>query len=217
MKDNRPDEMISRLMDGELDGPERERLIQELKTDTQSRHRLERYQLISDTIKQHLPDIYRHDLSQRVSRAVAAEESYQMVPRKEPSQITWRVTGFALAASLAAVAVIGVQWSQPEQSLLGPQHQASAPADMLPPGQAVSQRVAAGRMNDIRLVAEGETVAPAGRSAPVAGAGQVGADPVAGRARLTEYLINHNEYASAISVREGLMPHVRVVGYDSGE
>jgi hypothetical protein len=35
--------------------------------------------------------------------------------------------------------------------------------------------------------------------------------------RLTEYLINHNEYSSAVPVRDGLMPQVRVVGYDSGE
>ena len=84
---------------------------------------------------------------------------------------------------------------------------------------ATTQRIPANNRGDIQLVAEGDVLSPA-NGAPLGVVGQDAqwkTDQLAVRSRLTEYLINHNEYASAVSVREGLLPQVRVVGYDSGE
>lgn len=222
------EQMISSLMDGELGSAETEQLIHELSDDSASRHRLERYQLISDTIRKQLPDLLNHRLDLRIREAMVAEAPHTSNIKKfpEPVHTGWRVTGFALAASLAALAVIGVQWNVADP-MLQPAPLASAtvalssPAlmGMDPPLTAQAPLPVAVPDRGVQLVATGEALTATGQLTP----------PVAGqqaqwkvltdinRPRLTEYLINHTEYSSIVPVRDGLMPQVRVVGYDPVE
>ena len=152
MMSKHPDEKISVLMDGELEGTERDRLIQELKMDSQTRCCLERYQLISDALKKHLPDMLGHDLFQRVTQAIAGEEPHRQISLKssDTTHFTWRVTGFALAASLAALAVIGIQWTQPEQSLVSPQLASTSETGPIVADLATTQQIPANRNSDIQ-------------------------------------------------------------------
>ncbi len=217
-----PEEMISIMLDSELDAAETEKVIRSLGSNPRYRYQLERYQLISDTIKHQLPDLLNHDLALRVTHAIADEQAHNINVRQlsEPLHSGWRVTGFALAASLAAMAVIGVQWYQPDSSL-APEQLASATAPVMAPAT-----VEFGTLPPI-LTADGVQRVSAGQSAvrsPDGLAQGVSGDAAqwkvlsaASRPRLTEYLINHNEYSSVVPVRDGLMPQVRVVGYDSGE
>ncbi|KAF0193246.1 MAG: sigma-E factor negative regulatory protein RseA [Gammaproteobacteria bacterium] len=218
-----PEEMISIMLDSELDAAETEKVISALGSNPRYRYRLERYQLISDTIKHQLPDLLNHNLALRVTQAIADEQVHSTNVRQlsEPLHSGWRVTGFALAASLAAMAVIGVQWYQPDSSLT-PEQLASATAPVMAPAT-----VEFGTLPSISTTADSVQLVSAGQS--VVRSPEVLAQVASGdaaqwkvlratsRPRLTEYLINHNEYSSIVPVRDGLMPQVRIVGYDSGE
>lgn len=221
MSDHR-EEMISILLDGELDAAETAKLLNEFGSNPQSRCRLERYQLISDTVRNQLPDLLNHNLSLRITQAIAREDvhSSNIKTLSEPLHSGWRVTGFALAASLAAMAVVGVQWYQPDTAFV-PGQLASAPG-IVPasvPVEIVSSQPLAAAGDMVQLVANGQSTTPPGNAVSV-----VSGDPAHWKVlrstsppRLTEYLINHNEYSSPVPVRDGMMPQVRVVGYASGE
>src|SRR3972149_3280327 len=99
------EEIISVMLDGELDRAEAGKLVKEMGRNPEFRNRFERYQLISDTLKKQLPDLLNHNLAVRINEAIAGETPPNTNIRKfsEPLRSGWRITGFALAASLAAM------------------------------------------------------------------------------------------------------------------
>jgi sigma-E factor negative regulatory protein RseA len=110
MKD-RLHEQLSALVDDELAEPEQALLTRRIGADADLHRRLARYQLISDALRNQLPDRIDPAFAARVQAAVR-DESAQ--PAAVPGS-RWRaallkpVAGFAVAASVAVVAVLSLQ------------------------------------------------------------------------------------------------------------
>ncbi|MDO9371986.1 MAG: sigma-E factor negative regulatory protein [Gammaproteobacteria bacterium] len=103
-------EQISALMDGELYGPEAGHAIDELKRDDGLKTCWGRYHLISDVLRNHAPHHLRHGVAESVMCLMRNE-----LPLRARG---WRVirsphvlkplAGFALAASVAVLAILSV-------------------------------------------------------------------------------------------------------------
>lgn len=106
-------EQISALVDDELADWERESLIDRLERDPVLLGRWERYHLISNVIRSKRPAPLNSDLAERVSQALDAEPALLAVPARRrtlPLPVSKRqVAGWAIAASVAAIAVLGVR------------------------------------------------------------------------------------------------------------
>jgi len=99
-------ENLSALMDGELEGAEAVRLLNGIIQDSGLKTTWEQYHLISDALRNNLPPVAERDLLDRVRLLVDSEP---VVLRRSA---VWKtslrpVAGFALAASVAVVAVLG--------------------------------------------------------------------------------------------------------------
>jgi len=109
------DEQTSALMDGEVDADARSFLLRRMADDDSFRSRWTRYHLISEALKNNLPDATDPTFAERVRSAVAQEPALivQTPTKRRPVSRRWYrpAMGIAAAASLAAVAVIGLQMS----------------------------------------------------------------------------------------------------------
>ena len=105
-------EQVSASVDGELDGAETGLLLRRLSTDAELRARWARYHLISDTLKNNLPQQLPVNLAERVAEAIAD----QPTPRRlfSPARLLRPAAGLAIAASVAALAVLGMRSPHPE-------------------------------------------------------------------------------------------------------
>lgn len=105
-------EQLSALLDGECEASEAELLLRRLSKDADLKARWQRYHLISDAIKNNIPEVIDPDFTDRVSRAIEADAPLQT--HSPPFRSTWfkPAAGFALAVSVAAVALMGLRFSQ---------------------------------------------------------------------------------------------------------
>lgn len=111
MNRSNPDQ-VSVLVDGEHQDWELTHIVQSLEHDTEAQARWCNYHVISDAMRGRLPTHLCIGLAERVTRAIESEPAY-LNPRTavpHPAQInrTRTAVGFALAASLSAIAVVGV-------------------------------------------------------------------------------------------------------------
>jgi negative regulator of sigma E activity len=107
-------EQLCAWMDGEVPPDEARFLERRLASDAELRAQWERWQLASACIKGELPLPMRSDLSERVMAAISAPENAAGTARHRP------VWGWAIAASIAALAVmVGVQM-RPEKMATHP-------------------------------------------------------------------------------------------------
>lgn len=189
---NQFDERISSLLDGELDEQERQQTLTALEKNPELRGRWERYHLASDAIRHNLPAGIDTGFSARVMQALEAEPTVLAPPPVKavsPTPFTKRLAGVAVAASVAAVAVFGVQGLNQVASVSSPQQMAQVPA-VNSGNQAVLQ------------VAE-NPVASSPQTVPHF-------DP-----RLNKYLVDHNQQAARAGI-QGVMPYARIVAYPAG-
>jgi sigma-E factor negative regulatory protein RseA len=192
-------EYVSVLADGEAHGTKLHAMLDRLEQDPELRQHWECYHLISDALKNHLPSTLDREFARRVMIALDGESRVKIpfLIWRPPLRPTFRdAVGFAMAASVAAVAILATQWAtqrpggEVNQPSLGslPVQYGTAPlptAQPTPPPITVSD------------------AHPDTRQTPESGA----ADE-----RLNNYLIDHSVYAAA-SGMQGMMPYVRVVGY----
>ena len=202
-----PNEQISSFVDGELQGPARGRIVHALYGSPELRRRWARYHLIGDAARKIGPVSGADSIAGNVGAALSGESmvSFKRRPWLVP------LPGLALAASIAAVAILGIRGlddggaqSPPVAGAQSPpvagasRHEAAAESLLsTDPGSTVSH-IASGAVQS----AGSEAVRrPWSDAAPDA------------EARLNVYLVNHNEYAGN-GVR-GVLPYVRIVGYQS--
>ena len=104
-------EQLSALVDDELTY-EASSVIDNLLEDDKAKETWTRYHLIGDSLRGHLPERYENT-ADRVSMAIASEPTILAPPKKltngESSDLMKPVMGFAIAASVAAVAIFNVQ------------------------------------------------------------------------------------------------------------
>ena len=123
--DSNKGEHLSSFVDGELDRDHCEILISSICKDEDMKSCLTRYQMISDSMKNQLPDGIKSDFVSCVMAAIESEPTTfapasSSVTTSKPKDstpgkvlifpsLTKKVAGFAIAASVATIAVIGVQ------------------------------------------------------------------------------------------------------------
>lgn len=178
---NQREEQVSALVDGEIAGSEIDGAIGTLLSDPTLRERWSRYHLVSDALRNNLPDNPYRSVADRVRQALEDEPAI-LVPRRRRVHMpvfVRQAAGLAIAASVTAAAILGVQYMHNEDE------GNSAGAEMAE---------ASGTQTYSRL----------GGSAPVREVNEVY------RPSLDPYLVNHNEY-SISSGMQGMLPYVRIV------
>ena len=195
-------EDISAVMDGEY-GPNPEAVLTAVYGDSELRDAWRRYHLVSDAMRSQLPRQFpAGDLSTRISEALADEPAI-LSPRRRVRNVARRfmkpVAGIAIAASVALVAIVGLQQSMTARmpamdSVAGN----NAPAVDTGPDVPVQSLQPADPSPLARTVStEGASV-------------QSGYQQSTNQYRFNTYLINHNEYRANNGV-SGSIPHARIV------
>lgn len=204
---NDSEDRVSALADGELDDTEMEAAVDAIGRDPGLAERWHRYHLISDALRNNLSEHFDHRLHERISDALE-DEPVVLAPRRRPLRIppvARQAIGLAMASSVTAIAILGVQ------SLNGGDNG---------PGPAIAE-------GPDRFVFEGEAGGAATWQRPARVPVQTARVPgEAWRAeaperrvaepRLSPYLVNHNAY-SVSSGMHGMLPYVRVVGQGDGQ
>jgi sigma-E factor negative regulatory protein RseA len=127
MVDAEMTEHISALMDAELNEHERARVLKALARDRDLRETWERYHIIRAALNEDLGPVSSTDLGARIAERIGqlpAPELKGGVRRWKPA-MRW-AGNLALAASVAAVAILGVQWFVSSEPPGTPQQAASA-------------------------------------------------------------------------------------------
>jgi negative regulator of sigma E activity len=226
---------VSLLVDGELDSSEMSGVIQAMKSEAAARARWENYHLIRDALRGNLPGRIPVNLAERVSQALEHEpvfinprlHSSSPQPHRAPSR-TKATLGFALAASLSAIAVFGVgvmelnttNRAPAEISVASvqPQQQVASATASVPQAPAPTVQLAATQeparqpMVNVLAAAGGpamERAAPRRSSVAVAAASPATTD-------LYDYLVNYNRYAPGATETQGMLSYVQLVGYGPG-
>jgi sigma-E factor negative regulatory protein RseA len=194
-------EQLSALVDDELPEHEREFLLSRMQGDIDLKQCWGRYNLIRDALHNELPHSIDISLADRVMDEVnniPAEPSLpnlQELHLQEHSSVQFLerisrtlkpVAGFAVAASVAAITLFGVQniLYLDEDVQNGTQVASTVSYNRSEPGYV---RTSGTRWDTARKEVE---------------------------SRLTAYLVNHNEYSSTTNL-QGMMPYVLIAGYDA--
>lgn len=200
MSANDSNERLSALVDGELEGPARDRVVDALYEDPELRRTWERFHLIGDAMRGTGPVSGADAIARNVGATLAGESVVRLKPRARRRGLH-PLSGLAIAAAIAGIAVVGLH------RLDGGGVHSRQVADALQPESTVtdSASMAPGR-SEVRVASVVE---------PSAGASRLQWSGVApdAEARLNAYLVSHNEYAGD-GVR-GVLPYVRIVGYQS--
>lgn len=117
-------ELLSAFVDGELNKQEIDELLALMETDRDAKTEFMRYQLSSDVIHGYKSYSTPVDLTQRISAALTDEKAHSVESTDMPKAKVfalpnwfWKQTaGLAAAASIGALAVVGVM-NQPQTSL----------------------------------------------------------------------------------------------------
>ncbi len=184
-------EEVSALIDGEhSDGTQD--AIDHLCKDEQFRNTWARYHLIRDCLKGHLPEHVSTQMGDRVRRALE-EEPAILAPQRSAHRYLKPVAGFAIAASVATVAILGIQHSR-------------TPIGGTDTGQIAATQTAPTGTQQFTF-APRELV----RHTQLASSEKVDA-----KSRLNSYLVNYNEQR-AIAGKHGILPYVRIVAHEKQE
>lgn len=186
-------EQLSAWMDGELPREEVPLLLKRLEDDRELRLRLQRFQLIRDAMKGGLPELVNYRMADQVDEEIRNEPVAAVFQNDTPRESLRRwlrpLLGAGIAASVAALAIVGVQLvsNSTTTPTVAIQQAEIQPAAVVP--QTAVQRAAVNRW-------------------------QV-TDPEVAR-RLNDYLAKHSERATTSGL-QGVPPHVRIVGYEQSE
>jgi sigma-E factor negative regulatory protein RseA len=113
---NQFDERFSALVDGEE--VQASEILSRIQNDNELRQRWQRYHLVRDALTGHVEGQSLPDISVQVSQALENEPTV-LAPKPKVSRLKTvykQASGFAVAATVAAVAVITVQQSQVAQT-----------------------------------------------------------------------------------------------------
>ncbi|MEW6330904.1 MAG: RseA family anti-sigma factor [Pseudomonadota bacterium] len=190
-------EKLSALVDNELDELDERRVMKALEQDPELRQTWERYHLVHSVLHQELDTMVASDMAARVAAQIESEPATSVLSQRRR---TARIVGtLAMAASVAVVAVAAVQWfNRPPVSATA----------ALVAGQPASGNLVAAQVTS---VAEGQ---PAPDNFIRAGATHWDVKEPETESTLNTFLVEHNEFASSSGIG-GMMPYVRVVGYDN--
>ena len=207
-------ERISSLVDGEFDdtlGNDIDHLVE----NKEASHRWERYHLIGDALKRNLPPVIDSQLASRVMAELENEPTV-LAPSRTRSSIGKQMAGLAVAASVATVAVLGVQFMYKEDVTAPSPQIAQTNASKIQGSKLLANKEFINR--DIQTVTQTMN--------PVDPRSQQLAQPLAQQhptqvlkqyhPNLNKYLLNHNQRA-ARGVVQGIAPYARIITYPDME
>lgn len=208
-------ERLSALFDDELSAFENRRLTSELLTNAEHKMQWLRYQMIGDVMRGGPGSQVDTGFTDRIMQNINAEEAYSTSVDKVSKPRSWAkpVAGLAMAASVAAVSILALQFmTQSGTSTavnVANTSQTSTPAGV--------QQVAVQKQN--QALAELPEAPAADNSlvlqvntTDIKPLGEVQNIPLTDP-RMDSYLATHAEYAS----RPGMLSRVRIVGYSSSD
>ena len=210
---NSSDEQVSALIDGELDEHECHSAVDKLLTQGDMRKAWGRYHLIRDTLNHGLPNGVDHDFSSRVMAALENEPTVLAPPTRVGSSWRRHVAGLAVAASVAAVAVMGVQFMYQQDGQAPAQQVAKVPANLSPLSAQNLARANIQPSIQPNLLPNIQTVT---QSSGVINSGYVnnGGSQIINQYHpsLNKYLVDHNQLASRAAV-QSVIPYARIAAY----
>ncbi len=211
------DGKISALVDGELPREEVAPLFDQLKRDKTSQVCWHHYHLISDALKNNLPDKLPEDFVKRVSQALEAEAFFSITPRRSVKHSSFHkpTIGFALAASVAAVAFVGLGWHNQIAVEQSPSLAMNATPMTASTDQTTPMAISANQSTPM-AVSTNQTVSPAVSYSKVNGR-QWDVEQPAVISKLNGYLLSHDQFSSMAVMHNGVLPQVRIVGYERAE
>ena len=177
-------EVISEMVDGEHI---QDHMLDHLINDREKQGIWYRYHLIGDCLRGNLSEPMIQNVSGKVKTSLDSEPVV-LAPQRSKRLAIKPIAGFAIAASVAMVAVFSVQ--------KGNETGLSAPASV----------VAANEQT--KTVSSSSFVFDNTQVLPVVAKQSDSLDEVANQ-RLNNYLVNHNEYRSNGSIN-GILPYVRI-------
>jgi len=183
------EEKLSALVDGELDETDVHLLLDRLREDPGLTERWSRYHLIHDTLRNNLSETVAPDFAERVWKGLEDEPTV-VAPQRRPLRVPGfmkQAVGLALASSVTAVAILGVQQMEADN-----------------PGGSSKATPQLADAPDTRAYHRVEMTRPRPGG------------PRAVRPELQPYLVNHNEYAVS-SGMPGVLPYARVVSQGEGK
>lgn len=176
-------DQLSAFIDGELPKHEIELLFKRLDGNPELRATLARYTVIGESLRTRSAEGPSRTFAQRVRAAVKESGPLAADFANAPRRHQWRwlkpVAGLAVAATVAAVAILGLQQIQPVTDQ-GPQ-------------------VAAGTATQPLVIGEPAAASPSYIVPAPAAAGSL-----VNAARLTNYVVAHSEYSSPLGRRSVL-------------
>jgi sigma-E factor negative regulatory protein RseA len=174
-------DQLSAFLDGELPRPEVELLLRRLAGNDELQIALSRYVVIGECLRNAPGRSVTRGFAGRVRAAVAAEGSRKGSDRlRSLGRWLQPVGGLAIAATVATVAILGLQRMQPDESAVATQVAATAPASAVVTSQVVDEPV--------RYTVPAPNTGPALMRA----------------GRLTSYVVAHSEYSSLLGRRNVL-------------
>ena len=207
---NSSDERISALIDGELDEQARQSMVDELLKKGEARATWARYHLISDTLRQNLPAGMDTQFSSRVMAALQDEPTVLAPRPPQGLQLRKRLAGLAVAASVAAVAVMGVQLMVQEDGHAPVGPMAQAPTNLSPSVAATNQALArAAITSNIQTVTQSMNSNPLSQQLDQQQLSQLAKSI---HPNLNKYLVDHNQQSAQMAV-QGVMPYARIVAH----
>jgi len=208
-------EKISSMVDGELGSHECAQVITEV-TAGNGTVSWDQYHLIGEAMRKNLPDTLYADLSTSISATIASEPVYQNESISKvihdsntttintvPAviQVKSPVLGYAIAASISAIAIAGLFQLNQENQLSQPMVQT--------------------------IASQQSQVTPTPVLSDISWSHEVKQEPVLVQNRyplsripnekLHRYIVNHNEHSIAMPAQGAMLPYARLVGYERAQ
>ena len=181
------DEQISALMDGEL--TDSNQVLEQLNKDPEFKQRWQRYHIISDAMRSSLPRSLNPDFHQTLHERLKSEPTILAPKRLSEfvAPVMRKVSGIAIAASVAVATVLSVQMFTTE-------------TDTAP--------------NMAQMPDRSEFVRLTPQSSP-ANTGTLPLNPIPANTatyhpQLNKYLVDHNQSITRSHI-QGVMPYARIV------
>lgn len=198
---NKENEFVSAFMDGELDEIN-DGFINSLSDNESVTATWWRYHIISDALRAEKTAIAHKSLSERISSEIA-KEPVVFAPSALKSVdrgFSWQksLIGAAIAASVAMLAILGVQ-------------QGSNSLDTVP--------------SDVQSVVQNRVYEPSPGQIPAIAPQNVNGQSIiapalitpASSSRLNSYMVNYNEFRTSGTKMQGMLPYVRIIANDVNE
>jgi sigma-E factor negative regulatory protein RseA len=184
-------ELLSALVDGELEGDALDKALLLLSTDDKAREQFQRYQRSSDSLRGYSISEQSVDLSASITAELSNDQAFEANVEKSKelkSNVTFmpqwfwqQALGMAIAASVGALAVVSVMTQQPQTAM-----------DSIP----------------VMASAENTNVVAVSLEQKTSNRWTVTEPEV--QDRLNTYLLDHNEYAGVSDV----FSNARVIAYE---